>query len=472
MTALTKGGRGQRMGVPGQAGSFVERWPQMMAIRPQAERRAVPWVSAGLARALRLVEDGLLRENGKTLCVPSAGAIFPYEVLTFVGDLRDEADSPQPPARALLRIDLARRAYVRLPVPPELLRLISAADDDEQAYLLLLTRPWLSMRKYGPRGYFYTQIDAGHAATNLLCAASTGGRGQLRLRLPRLRFQELIADVLPCRELHSAITVPSDGLEQPRRPWSAWLLPESAESYEYSLEAQCWAELPHDLADDGEIVPTAAAPVLAGAGALAEGGTVDPEPWVELARRRQSCKRFSGLMPPAGAVLSAISILTTELTTDLDPSAVQASGQIGLTVLAPPGLLSPIWPDDGPRLVETSRIDDRELIIESCMGQQHLGNARVFALVHTPTDRMLVAGQPQALRDTLFRAAAAGQLLYLGAARAEIAVTAIGGFDAQSWRQLAELPDGEEIVYLIALGCDEGDVDRLDRREVAYAHGE
>ena len=160
------------------------------------------------------------------------------------------------------------------------------------------------------------------------------------------------------------------------------------------------------------------------------------------------------------------------LTTDLDPSAVQASGQIGLTVLAPPGLLSPIWPDDGPRLVETSRIDDRELIIESCMGQQHLGTAAFFALVHTPTDRMLVAGQPQALRDTLFRAAAAGQLLYLGAARAEIAVTAIGGFDAQSWRQLAELPDGEEIVYLIALGCDEGDVDRLDRREVAYAHGE
>jgi hypothetical protein len=63
-------------------------------------------------------------------------------------------------------------------VAAELVRAIDQESGISNAdHILLIIRPWLSMRKYGSRGYLYNHLDAGHAAVNLL-----GGRTGIQLR--------------------------------------------------------------------------------------------------------------------------------------------------------------------------------------------------------------------------------------------------------------------------------------------------
>ena len=49
----------------------------------------------------------------------------------------------------------------------------------DACHLLVVLRPWSSMRRYGPPGYLYALVDAAHAATNLWGVA----RGDAVLRL-------------------------------------------------------------------------------------------------------------------------------------------------------------------------------------------------------------------------------------------------------------------------------------------------
>ncbi|MFD4182809.1 hypothetical protein, partial [Rhodococcus sp. NPDC058514] len=101
-----------------------------------------------VATAIEHIEKAIGRRGDSVARhAPSAGAIYPYEVLLC----RRDGGVP-----AL--VDLARRRLV-------------VGDDfptDEPEYLALLVgRPWLSMRRYGPRGFLYHLVDSGHALLNL-----------------------------------------------------------------------------------------------------------------------------------------------------------------------------------------------------------------------------------------------------------------------------------------------------------------
>ena len=66
-----------------------------------------------------------------------------------------------------------------------------------------------------------------------------------------------------------------------------------------------------------------------------------------------------------------------------------------------------------------------------------------------------------------------GQLVYLAASLSGIGVTAVGGFANQMWREISRLPDGDDVVYVLALGVDQdGERPKTDRQEGAHAHGE
>ncbi|HEX2314167.1 MAG TPA: hypothetical protein VHJ17_10550 [Thermomonospora sp.] len=117
-----------------------------------------------VAGAAVKVADAVGRRGGSAArYVPSAGACYPYETLLCTRDLR---------ASAVL--DLARRRLV-----------VRAADrfplEDEEYVCVLVGRPWLSMRKYGARGFLYHLIDSGHALLNLGLLDTAGPLGTVEV---------------------------------------------------------------------------------------------------------------------------------------------------------------------------------------------------------------------------------------------------------------------------------------------------
>jgi hypothetical protein len=456
---------------PERERSFSDTWLDMLALRAAPEYRAMPLRSPRVAHAVRIVEDALTKPgSGTGRCVPSAGALFPYDVLILSEDHRAE-DHRGP---SLYRMDLDRRRCVRLPVPrtaiEPVLRGLRERASGPADHLLLLSRPWLSMRKYGPRGYLYTHLDAGHAATNLLGTALGRGPATLRLRLPRQRIRDMVDGVLPFREAHSAVSVAPGVHPIAESPLSVLHQPAPSDTdWHGNLERFCWSLIPRELRDDGEPAGSVVRAPLLRAGAL-PGPGIGPGEWPCLAHRRSSCTRFAPGSLSSDVLIEALSGLAVELPTDLP----LAGNGLRVTVAMAPGRTADacraVLPGGDVRLVVSQRIGDPATISRLCMGQRHLGDAQVLVLLHIA--RRLVLAGPQALREGLFRAAAAVQLIYLGATRAGVAVTAVGGFDAAALAGLAGIPRGEDVIYLVALGVAGDGARKLDRLDVANAHGE
>ncbi|MFB6890556.1 nitroreductase family protein [Kitasatospora sp. NPDC056327] len=440
-------------------------WAELTTIsaRPVLAEDTAP--GPGLARALGVVDDGILsRGPGGIRSVPSAGAIFPYDVLVL--------DRSAPGPAVLYRLDLDRRLCVRTAGGPPLDEVLAGTTDDDRSVLVLLAvRPWLSIRKYGPRGYLYAQIDAGHAATNLLGTALDHGAARLRLAVPRRRLAEALADHLPYRGIHSVLEleVPERDAAVPAPAGWGYLHQEHPAPMESTgrLEAVCWAGIPGLLAAGRDRAPVVARTVVDAVPPLLAPEGIRPGEWTGLSRVRRSSKRFGRQALDPAVLLDAVGALATELPCDLTGSG------FGVTVLTPPGR----FPDRGPghgdalRFVGTAFVTGTEDIARACMGQSHLAGADSFVLLHADRAGTLGTG-PAPLREAIFRSAAAAHLLYLGAARNAIGVTGVGGFDAARWLAAAGLDDTRELLYIVALGSDRDDDRKLDRAEIAYAQGE
>ncbi|MET9628343.1 nitroreductase family protein [Lentzea sp. NPDC006480] len=405
----------------------LRTWRQLLQDDPVPRTGRYEPRSSGLTAALRIVESGVLDSGPGLRAVPSAGAVHPYEILVVA----DDDGRP-----ALFQVDPARRVCLRTEASPLLL------PDPPRggAHVLLLTRPWLSMRKYGRRGYLYVQLDLAHLATNLLgVALSLGVDAALRLRLPREAMRERLGRFGAHREIHSVLTLgPSPGAAV-----AGWRFRDGTfraqDALLDDLESLCWNGLPPGLVD-GSGTPNAAvrAPLVAGEGSLAVAR------WADLSRKRRSSKGFA---PGAVATTAVTAVAGTALATDLGLD----QDRVVMSVVEPHGA-------------------DTDHVVSACHDQEHLRHASAFAVFHT--DSGDTGAESHLLREDLFRAGAAGQLLYLGAAAERVGVTAVGGFSPRAWRELAGLPAGREVLYLVALGRDGVQTVKLDRGERATAHGE
>ncbi|MGX7675483.1 hypothetical protein [Plantactinospora sp. DSM 117369] len=433
--------------------------------------------SAGLRQALDLVGRGIFRGAGPARCVPSAGAIFPYDVVVLVR--RTDGEEAK-----LFRLDFARRAAVLLPVPGDLVEHLLASPGPPSgavtADLIVLTRPWLSMRKYGHRGYLYAQLDAGHVSTNLLGTALDTGSATLRLRIPRRQIMDQLWGLLPYREVHSVVSIGPAPQATGQPAWSSfrqYLTPGSDNRCD--LERYCWSGIPRQLVEGsgapGPVVdePLIQPPVAGAGGAV----PIRRGEWGALSQLRRSCKQFSELPPPGQAVAEAMGALATPLPTDVTrPTDDARNGGLQITLAAVPGPLADACRAPalraGVNVVVSDRLTDREAVRYACMGQQHLSRAPAFVICHVKRHLLLAGADGQTVRDAVYRAATAVQLLYLGATRSSVAVTAIGGQDVAAWRQLVDLPEDDELLYLLALGLDQAGMSKHDRAELAHAHGE
>ncbi|GLZ29515.1 hypothetical protein Lesp02_17050 [Lentzea sp. NBRC 105346] len=384
-------------------------WERMKLSVSVPSSPALP-VPPSLSPVLRLFEIG---------SAPSAGALYPYEHIVLVGDSLYSVD----PGRRRCRLLHAGQS-VRL-------ALIRSGLGDADALVFVVVRPWLSMRKYGDRGYLYCLLDAAHVATHLLCVGSESfSSAALRTRARTRPF----ADLLDLRHsfVHSVLSLSGALGFACSSQWSCADDRDASNDMVSWLEEECWNSLAPFLAPGlGRTLPVHRAPLLPGL-------PPDFPSLSSLAASRRSTKDFS---PGGCAVDSVVDALRIPLTTDLDPFAVvDASVVTGFSG------------------------DD---LVRYCMGQEHLRHASSAVLFHA--DRTVLLDD---LNGAVFRAGALAHLLYLGATAADVGVTAIGGFDADRWRSAAGLPVSHDVLYVALLGRPGGAAVKVDRLQRAHAHNE
>ncbi len=466
-------------------------WARMALSSTTADAPAEAIRSPGLKMVLSLLDEGvLLGGNGRprgTRAVPSAGAVYPYEFAAIV------MEDGHPSA---FRIDGDRRHCTRLASGARVSACLTSSGlslpPDGGAVVVTLIRPWLSMRKYGDRGYLYAQLDAGHAVGNLLFAsAGRGAPGVLRSRFPRSPLTELLEATESFREVHSAVVLDRVA---PRSFEPAWTMHDGTgrahreAAWQSWLERACWESLaarpvrPDALGTAG--MPGPLVGLLPQARLHREGaGLGEPGSWPGLLAARTSSKAFVGTPVPADDIWQAVSALTTPVVTDLpDTSSLAATLVIRSAAEAEQNAVHPLTREGRG----TGRLPSGEEMAKACMRQRTLTEAAAVVLMHAPRAALesVSAEEPDVktgtetgtetgnLGELALRCGVLGQMLYLGATRAGIGVTGIGGFDAAMWRSLAGLPENDEILYVLLLGTPDDSGIKLDRLGAAIAQNE
>lgn len=422
---------------------------------------------------LRLFESAGVGSPTGGCSAPSAGALYPYEHLAVV-------DSPDGPA--VYRLDAVRRscqlvhvgAYVGQAVEDSGLDLPAAGE----ALVLTVGRPWLSMRKYGNRGYLYAQFDTAHLAVHLLGLASEAHtRAELRTQLPAGGLADLLELEANCRFLHSVLVLGVRRPDAPRAEPDAWSCLDgrkagAGDKPTFWLEAECWRSVsayrPDRTATAGR--PVATQPLLPEVTTPDLDPGPGPESLTRLAARRRSAKDFAPTPLTKPALGRALAALRTPLATDLGHDTELSATLVARRVTGCAPGSYPLY-GCGPAADHQPVPPDDDELVRVCMGQEHLRHAAALVLFHVPRAELVLPGTPS-LDTALLRAGALAHLLYLGAADARIGVTAIGGFDAGRWRALAGLPAGHEVLYVVLLGNPGQAAVKLDRLHPAYAHNE
>jgi hypothetical protein len=423
----------------------------------------------GTARSLDLVYEAFAavdRPADINRAVPSAGGIYPYEcqLVTWEDD-----------GLALFRLDLERRvcwrARPRKPLSRQLRSAGLVVPPPAGALLFLVTRPWLSIRKYGIRGHLYAQLDASHLALNILgIATDRDCPAELLLCFDREQMAAALAGPIDYREVHSVLRLGTDSNTSLDPGWRLQDEREAAvNESDDRLERAAW-DLWRPLTQDSSLrglgsrrrslVPLSRRllrdrPFPSGTG------------WGALSRSRESAKNFSSDVLPQSLLWQTLSACTADLNTDL-----RGETPLQLTLVArrvqdmsPTSLrLTEVTHGSSSRCCAS--VADGE-VVRACMYQEHLRMAAAFVLFHSPRAG-LFDRQGGFLRETLFRTGALAQLLYLGATEARIGVTAVGGFDAQRWLHNAHLPDDHELLYIVSLGLRSDSGAKVDRLTTAH----
>jgi len=449
----------------------------------------VPWRTAledvlkvgyGAQTQSRFVAGGWELIRWRT--TPSAGALYPFEVIAcVVGE-----------GNYLWNVEKGMLAPCALPLltPNDLAEagIITPHGHRPEALLLLVARPWLSMKKYRLRGYSYCHLDVGHTATNLALYTSALGHAPLvHLRFSRSILSERLRLDGLCREPLAVLSFASDGPDADPGPGAGF---EAADLEIPGLEApgeqeiQSWEELRAYIASDSSLEPL---DVPARETLVAEPMDIPEEALVPLPIGRPGPSTAREWRSAILGRRSAKGFRDEPLT----------GAQIGelLQTLRTEGVAADCSPDDSVRLgvrliarnVEglsgvyaySPRSHALELIAEraedpqpACMQQPIAGDAAALLIFHAPVCRLFGEQGYSAFAELHFHAAQLAQRLHLSASRLGAAgMTCLGGFDDEECAALARLSGDEEAVYVILLGVPDESAVKHDRLRVAFSHG-
>lgn len=417
-------------------------------------------VPAGLRRAMWVLDLAVGGPAAGVRSTPSAGAIYPFEYYLLVGAATGGTDAWRldPATRRMILVRSGSEAVGEL-FPGGL-----PTDEREFAVAVVVSRPWLSMRKYGDRGYLYTQLDSAHAVAGIGLAARALGTDVYIRHVPDAGpLAEALAAALECRQIHSAVafalpaerTGPVDQLSVASdwQSWQAWDGRRSEATVAQWMERQSWESLRLPQSISTQLTTE-----------LEFGSSAAQVFAKDIARRRSA----SGFEPGA---LSAEQIrMTLDYTAGALPAPSTGRSGLAVTALLRPELRAALAAD----AIHGVRLRDLELsrqeVGAAFLAQDHLREAACVILCHAEESGLVY--DSGVLHEAIFRAGCLGQLVYLGATVAGVGVTGVGGFDSAQWCRTAGLPQGHEVVYVLALGRETGSGDKLDRAEPAYAQNQ
>lgn len=436
-----------------------------------------------------MIDKGGVRVRART--TPSAGALYPFEVLVNVGDRGTylyDVDASRISRLAgtapVTASELARSAGLAVP-----------ADPPVQAVVALVARPWKAMIKYGQRGYLYTYLDIGHAASNIMLSARAAGLApSVHLRFHRQRLSEAFGLAGSCREPQIVVALSDAG----RAGAPGWLDSDLVPVWDEDLPV--WLEAPgHDevvnwslLREVSSYYTPTVAPTPGASRSVLEPCVPQPcpqpvalprsappgtagEDFTGVALRRHSARGFLSKSIPYEQLAGLFDGLGEGLEVDC------ASGAgVGVRLLARhidglPGGAYAYSPDGhalyplGPADAETAVPDD-VAVTASCMGQASIGPAAALVHLHAAVRPLLHERGRVELAELHFHAAHAAQRLCLNAARQGLGITCVGGFDETRCAALVGLPEEQEVIYLLAVGVPDTTAYKLDRATVAYSH--
>ncbi len=455
---------------------------------PRFWAAAATWLldeACGYSRALTWCQ-GAWRQAGRRNS-PSAGNLYPYEAVVVLPGLGAYLFDPERRSLgALAKMGDFSAKETGLPVPQ---------GRRVEAWILFLSRPWLSLRKYGLRGYAYAHLDIGHAATNLwLAAAAMGQEPAVHLDFDRRAVGRSLGLRGHCLEPTVALSFVGDG--QAKSPWPGseprgpdrvsaghWPRPSAGEMESWRRLRPCLAP----PAQPGSVKPAAGSseaatlqPFLAPVEAhsslrprrlpKAPGETSFRRSLAASMAGRRSAKGFlpegigwEQLGPWLGALLPLGPRVDALGGGKLGLRLIcrRVDGMQGIYLICPHrrSLLGPLnsspFPDFGP----------------ACMHQEVAEEAALLLLFHAPVRRLLAAEGWAAMAGLHFMAASLAQRLYLSATGLGLGMTVIGGFDEEACARLGDLAPEEETLYVVAAGVADGRASKSDRLDVAHSHG-
>jgi hypothetical protein len=452
------------------------------------------------------LRGGVVLNKGKEFVrartTPSAGALYPFDVLVQVDDRLDNTHV----------YDVEEACFRRYPLATgNLARSLSGdlparGEEKRIGQVLLITRPWLSMRKYGQRGYLYTKLDISHVAASVaLAARSLGLRSTVHLRIQHERLAQDLGLGGLCREPEVAVTVDEpdesqyivpggstsrasdapSGTNGPRTlvKGTAALDPPSAK------EEANWRQLLEGVGFDG-----CSPPLPARFGDITS--VLEPPNYPEArVRRAVPCRQASTWSHNHRSVVfrreSAKGFLPLPLTlTQVTGTLFEASGVLHADCAGPgeagvsmrmmvrkvEALEAGVYAYSGRQqlLLQVSRgraLRGEEEVLLSCMRQPVVRHASVILTLHASLRPQFGRLGRAALNELHFHAAHVAHKLTLSASRQGVGITCIGGFDEKRSRELVGLGPDERVIYVLALGITDPGATKLDRDAVAHGHG-
>ncbi|NDW06021.1 nitroreductase family protein [Jiella pacifica] len=420
--------------------------------------------------------------------VPSAGALFPYELYLVL-----PAGETTPSTSYISDVDAN---VMRAVEAPDIGALGAAAGIPAPTGALLcalvvaVARPWRSMRKYGDRGYLYTCLDVAHATASIAAAAEAQRFAPtIFLRIRRRALAHALGLSDHCREpqVVLALSADADATDRGGKGGASQRMPSVCNLPFYhaeptdEFEQRAWEGLraitcyhqdfppPQVIRRHSSLAGRSPAPVGA--------DTRDSETlWrglFEAAPLRFSARGFLPEPLSVDALEGALRDLDADLLLDCADFDARSGVSLSLAARRIDGLEPGIYRLDpsGAMSRAVGGSDTPASFSLACMNQSVVENAAGLVVLHAPVREVLARRGRSGLCELHFHAGQVAHKLCVAAARHDFGITCIGGFDEQLIAQAVWLQSEDDAIYVIAIGKADPEAVKLDRAAIAYAHG-
>ena len=399
--------------------------------------------------------------------VPSAGNIYPYEILVATRDVNGRI-------AIFIFCCLSGKLFLYKQSNLNFDEIINSEFSDcayencnVEFAVLVLNRPWATVRKYGDRGLMYGFLDCAHATTNIVYVAS-----ELHSYDPIVNSGEIssvISNILDsnefCSLLQSIIYFPS------LTPASSFIDSQTVPKFLQSpaiverREANRWEA----FLNSGFFTKNSNAKRLVDSngmrtigvdktGATERNGTKNcaqrssrPSLVSEI-DQRYSARAFNNIPIGLEKLTKTLSHSSYYIKRFMRPSASVNTGirVIARNIADAEGVFE--YDIKEKKLVMKDRFVPDIDFRHACMNQKVARNAAALLVIYGSVRKLLKGSTIDNLKEVMFSAGQVGQMLYLGASIEKVGISAIGGFDSNLCRQLAMLPENMDPVYVFLIG--------------------